>query len=146
MKKKNRLQELLELLNISAAEMSRSTGIPKSSISMWLSGERTMRQDKIGIISNHYHIDPSWLMGYDVPIHRDYEQSIEDFRKIASEQKEMLSQFEYDIIRKFRSESKDMQDAILRILKLDEDTKQLEQRLENLYSDYMSLKTSKEES
>lgn len=140
MKKKNRLQELLDLLDISAAEMSRATGIPKSSISMWLSGERTMRQDKIGIISSHYHIDPSWLMGYDVPIHRDYEQAIEDFRKIASEQKEILSQAEYEIIRKFRSENSDIQKAILRILKLDEDTKNLERQFENLYKDYIEMK------
>jgi transcriptional regulator with XRE-family HTH domain len=73
-----RLQELIDYYGISAAELSKSVGIAKSSISMWLSGQRTMRQDKIGLIAKHYDIDPAWLMGYDVPMRREKDIPQED--------------------------------------------------------------------
>lgn len=74
----NRLAELLRYYGITAAELAERTGIPKSSISMWLSGKRTMRQDKIGIISDCFGVDPGWLMGYDVPMKRKKEDTSTD--------------------------------------------------------------------
>lgn len=121
MERKNRLQELLDILDITAAEMSRATGIPKSSISMWLSGERTMRQDKIGIISDFYHINPAWLMGYPVPMHRSVEEAVDTFRLLSGERNEMLSRTEGQIIDAYR-EADDLTKAmVLRTLGLDKD-------------------------
>lgn len=86
-----RLQELLDYYGISAAELSKSVGIAKSSISMWLSGQRTMRQDKIGIIAERYNIDPAWLMGYDVPMRRKDIPKEESPEIIVSDSKDRFS-------------------------------------------------------
>ena len=55
-------------LNISQADISRKTGLPRSAISMYLSGQRTPRQDKMSQICEPFDINPTWLMGYDVPM------------------------------------------------------------------------------
>lgn len=65
-----RLQELLDYLRVNASEFSKMTGIPKSSISMYLSGQRIMKADRIGIISEKFAIDPAWLMGKDVSMRK----------------------------------------------------------------------------
>lgn len=67
---KNRLQELLEAFNITQADVARRTGLPKSTVSLYFSGNRIPRQDKIGLICDAYNVDPAWLMGYDVPMKR----------------------------------------------------------------------------
>lgn len=63
-----RLHEIMNKLNISQADISRKTGLPRSAISMYLSGQRTPRQDKISQICEPYNINPTWLMGYNVPM------------------------------------------------------------------------------
>lgn len=114
-----RLSELLDLFDISASEMSRATGIPKSSISMWMNGERTMRQDKIDIISSYYHVDPAWLMGYDVPMHRDTEQALEQLKQLSGDERMELSGMEVAVIKAFRDCDEIDRISVLRTLKLD---------------------------
>ena len=64
----HRLQELLNVTGDNQNEMAKKTKIAKSTISRYLNGERIPKQDKISIISDAYHINPAWLMGYDVPM------------------------------------------------------------------------------
>ena len=68
-----RLQELMDYLGVSATEFGKMTGIPKSSVSMYLSGQRQMRADRIGDISEKFGIDPAWLMDKDVPMRKPVE-------------------------------------------------------------------------
>jgi len=68
-----RLQELMDYLGVNATEFGKMTGIPKSSVSMYLSGQRQMRADRIGDISEKFGIDPAWLMGRDVPMRKPVE-------------------------------------------------------------------------
>ena len=63
-----RLHEIMNKLNISQADISRKTGLPRSAISMYLSGQRTPRQDKISQICEPFNINPTWLMGYEAPM------------------------------------------------------------------------------
>ena len=65
-----RLTEMCRHFGIKPIDISKRTGIPKSSISMYFSGARLPRQDKIAIISDCYGINPTWLLGYDVPMER----------------------------------------------------------------------------
>lgn len=62
-----RLNQLMNDLGIKQADLAKATGLPKSAISMYLSGQRQPRQDKLTIIAQTYHVDEAWLMGYDVP-------------------------------------------------------------------------------
>lgn len=63
-----RINELLEELNITQAEFSEKVGIDASTISLYCTGKRMPRQDKIAMICDKYSLNPSWLLGYDVPM------------------------------------------------------------------------------
>lgn len=63
-----RIIELMKKNDLKQADLCRKTGLPRSAISMYLSGRRTPRQDKLLQICTPYNINPTWLMGYDVPM------------------------------------------------------------------------------
>lgn len=65
---KDRLNEALRLRGITAADLSRMTGINKSSISRYLSGESIPRSLAIGKMAEAIHVSPAWVLGYDVPM------------------------------------------------------------------------------
>lgn len=65
-----RFYELLAFLNMTQNEFAQVTGWPKSSISMYLSGKREMKQDRLGELYTRFDVDPAWMMGYDVPMIR----------------------------------------------------------------------------
>ena len=63
-----RLKTLLETENLSQAELSRRTGISKSSITHYLKGDWEGKQDAVYAIASVTHVNESWLLGYDVPM------------------------------------------------------------------------------
>lgn len=63
-----RLKELLNIFGDTQSDMVRKTGIEKSAISNYINGKREARQDKLILIANAYNVNPSWLMGLDVPM------------------------------------------------------------------------------
>ena len=62
---RERLEELLRRKGITQAALARKTGIAKSTISYWLSGQRKIGRESIALISQALDVNPSWLMGYD---------------------------------------------------------------------------------
>ena len=96
-----RLQELMHIKNINQVDLCQRTGIPKSSMSMYLSGERSPRQNRLSQIAEKFNISEARLMGYDVPMERtdslsDETLSQKDKRDIldiiSSTKAELLSQ------------------------------------------------------
>lgn len=74
MKKNNsseRLKELMRIMKIKQIDIIEKTGIPKSAMSMYISGQRVPRQDRVSEIADAYNINEAWLMGYDVPMERN---------------------------------------------------------------------------
>ena len=65
---KDRLQEALDLRQMSQQELSDITDIPKSSISQYISGYAKPKDDRIHLISKALGVQEPWLLGYDVPI------------------------------------------------------------------------------
>lgn len=63
MKFKERFQKVINDSEMSQAELSRQTGISKSSINEWLRGKYEPKQDKIYLLSKALEVDPAWLMG-----------------------------------------------------------------------------------
>jgi len=63
-----RLQEMMDKMNLKQSDIVSRTGITKSALSNYLHGTREPRQDQISKIADPYNINPSWLMGYDVPM------------------------------------------------------------------------------
>lgn len=66
-----RLKKALILRNINATTLAKKTNINKSSISMYLSGKTSIRQDKFSAIAEALDISEAWLAGYDVSPERN---------------------------------------------------------------------------
>ena len=56
-----RLQELMHIKNINQVDLCQRTDIPKSSMSMYLSGERSPRQNRLSQIAEKFNISEAWL-------------------------------------------------------------------------------------
>lgn len=85
-----RIKEGLELRDMKQADLVEKTGIGKSSISTYISGEYEPKQRNIYKIALALDVNESWLMGYDVPIDRkstisvtkEEEFLLHDFQKL----------------------------------------------------------------
>ncbi len=91
----------MDIKNINQVDLCQRTGIPKSPMSMYLSGERSPRQNRLSQIAEKFNISEAWLMEYDVPMERtdslsDETLSQKDKRDIldiiSSTKAELLSQ------------------------------------------------------
>lgn len=79
---KERLNEALQLRQMSAAELAQASGLQKSSISRYLSGENVPRSLAIGKMAVALNVSPAWLLGYDLTM--DGEEIIHlDFEKLS---------------------------------------------------------------
>ena len=63
-----RIREGLEIREMKQSELVSATGIGKSSISTYLSGDYEPKQRNIYKIAQALHVSEAWLMGYDVPM------------------------------------------------------------------------------
>lgn len=75
--KETRYQELLDYFHVDQMDMVKKTGLPKSSISMYVNGQRKPRQNKLTLIANAYGVQEAWLMGYDVPMFKDENPAVQ---------------------------------------------------------------------
>ena len=66
----SRLNTALELRRMKPVELSAITGIGKSSISQYLSGQVKPKQDRIYLIAQALDVNELWLMGLSENIHR----------------------------------------------------------------------------
>lgn len=65
---KTRFKEALDLKEKTMADISKITGISRSSLSEYSNGKFVPKQDKVFLISKALDVSPSWLMGFDVDI------------------------------------------------------------------------------
>ena len=63
---KERLNEAMQLRGLSAAELASKSGLQKSSVSRYLSGENVPRSLAIGKLAAALDVSPAWLLGYDL--------------------------------------------------------------------------------
>lgn len=66
----NRLSKVLNEKNIKSVDLANKTGIDKSSISHYLSGNYVPKNDKLLRLAEALDVNETWLMGYDVPKER----------------------------------------------------------------------------
>lgn len=60
-----RLEQAMAMKDITAAELSRLTGISKSSLSRYMSGDYNPNNDKLEKLSRALNVNEAWLLGYD---------------------------------------------------------------------------------
>lgn len=76
---KDRLRYALDLRGKKAVDLARDLKIPKSAISQYLSGNRTIKDSKrLYIIAEYLDVSEAWLMGFDVPIEKTVTQKKND--------------------------------------------------------------------
>ena len=99
-----RLVKALSIRNMKQSELCKLAGIPKSSLSLYLSGAYEPKQDRIYRMAKALNVSEYWLMGYDVPMKRtatptppmkltESERTmLELFRQIPEPQQKILMQ------------------------------------------------------
>lgn len=65
-----RLKTALETKDITKAELSRLSGISRSSLTHYVKGDWEGKQDAVYAIAQALNLNEAWLMGYDVPMER----------------------------------------------------------------------------
>ena len=100
-----RIRRALEIRNMKQADLCELAKVPKSSLSLYLSGAYEPRQDRLTQMAMVLNVTETWLMGYDVPMERENtktfvsqnlsegEQKLLDlFRRVPESQQEMVLQ------------------------------------------------------
>lgn len=72
----NRLQKAINIRNTKPVELHEKTGISESLLSKYLSGNNVARQRKLTLLADALNVNEVWLMGYDVPMDRNFDKNI----------------------------------------------------------------------
>ena len=75
---KDRLREAMDVRGLRAVDIVEKTGIPKVTVSYYISGKTTPRADKLYLIAQALDVSEAWLLGYDVPMARTIDQKKND--------------------------------------------------------------------
>ena len=70
---KDRLVKAMEVRGLRAVDLVEMTGIPKVTISYYMSGTTVPRADKLYKLAQALNVNEAWLMGYDVNMSRPVE-------------------------------------------------------------------------
>lgn len=81
----NRLIEFMNAFEITQNDICARLGIPKSTMSMYVSGKRELRSDKAQLIARAYNVSPAWLMGFDVPMQEGADYNVDPRQKTVLE-------------------------------------------------------------
>lgn len=75
---KDRLSEAMELRGLRSVDLVEMTGIPKVTISYYLSGKTVPRSDKLYKLAQALNVSEAWLLGYEVGMLRTENQRKND--------------------------------------------------------------------
>lgn len=75
---RDRLREAMEARGLRSVDLVEKTGIPKVTISYYLSGKTVPRSDKLYLLAKALNINEAWLLGYEVSIERSQESKKND--------------------------------------------------------------------
>ena len=107
-----RISEALELRNMKQADLCRLAKVPKSSLSLYLSGAYEPKQDRIYAMARVLNVSEAWLMGYDVPMDR------QEPRMFSSPKEVQLNEGEKLLIELFRKVPEDQQRLVLQMIRV----------------------------
>lgn len=68
----NRLKKILEIRNMKQVELCEKTKLSSGLINKYLKGKAFARQDKLSILADALDTNEVWLMGYNVPMDKNY--------------------------------------------------------------------------
>ena len=105
-----RIAQALSIREMKQTELCKITGIPKSSLSLYLSGAYEPKQDRIYLMAQALNVNEAWLMGYDVPMEKGKKNNTHD-KPTLTEGEEML----LDLFRQVPEGSQQMVLEMIRI-------------------------------
>lgn len=98
-----RIAKAMVIRGMRQSELCRLAKIPKSSLSLYLSGAYEPKQDRVYSIAQALDVSEAWLMGYDVPMEKEKEISpseaqltegervlLELFNKVPEDKKDLV--------------------------------------------------------
>ena len=103
-----RIATALKLKGIKQSDLCKLANIPKSSLSLYLSGAYEPKQDRVYSIAKALNVNEAWLMGYDVPMETKKEPSPISEPPLTEEEKMLLDLF--------RQVPEDQQQLVLRMI------------------------------
>ena len=89
----NRISTALAIRRMKQADLCKLANIPKSSLSLYLSGAYEPKQDRIYDIANAMNVSEAWLMGYDVPMERQKEKKPPEEPRLTEGERMLLDLF-----------------------------------------------------
>lgn len=104
-----RLAMALNIRDMKQSELCKLAKVPKSSLSLYLSGAYEPKQDRIYSIAQVLNVSEAWLMGYDVPMER---------QKNSPQESKELSEGEQILLDLFRRVPEDQQALVLKMVKV----------------------------
>ena len=104
----HRISKALALRDMKQSELCKLANVPKSSLSLYLSGAYEPKQDRIYAMAKALNVSEAWLMGYDVPMERE---------KISPEEPK-LSEGEKIMLDLFRRVPEDKQELVLQMIRV----------------------------
>jgi transcriptional regulator with XRE-family HTH domain len=105
-----RIAKALEIKGMKQAELCKLANVPKSSLSLYLSGAYEPKQDRIYDIARVLNVNEAWLMGYDVPMEKDQKNSPSDKVELTEGEKMLLDLF--------KRVPKDKQELVLQMIRV----------------------------
>ena len=87
-----RIAKALNVREMKQSELCKRAGVPKSSLSLYLSGAYEPKQNRIFDMAKVLNVNEAWLMGYDVPMER-LKTTSNDEASLTEEEKEWLDLF-----------------------------------------------------
>lgn len=104
-----RIKTALHIRGIQQTELCKRASVPKSSLSLYLSGAYEPKQDRIYAMAMALGVSEAWLMGYDVSMER--EESISPNEHDLTEGETMLLEL-------FRQIPENKQEVVLEMIRL----------------------------
>lgn len=123
-----RLAEAMKLRNMSASQLSEKTGISKSSISRYLSGDYDPGKENFFKIASVLNINPNWLAGKESPVNFSTLSTDDQLAENEKEPADQLPFFgrvehitdeEYSVLNAYRTADTNIQNAIKLMLKVE---------------------------
>lgn len=103
-----RISDALKHRNMKQADLCKLAKVPKSSLSLYLSGAYEPKQDRIYDMARVLNVSEAWLMGYDVPMER---------QKATSPEESKLNEGEKLLLDLFRKIPEDQQGLVLNLIR-----------------------------
>ncbi len=104
-----RIAEALKIKDMKQADLCKIANVPKSSLSLYLSGAYEPKQDRVYDMAKALNVSEAWLMGYDVPMERQ--------AKKASPDKVTLTEGEQVLLSLFRRVPEEQQQLVLHMIR-----------------------------